>query len=55
MTLAKDTLGALLWSPINSIPLCLHREAAAGSTLALPRAGVPAVAVTCTACILPEI
>lgn len=32
MTLAKDTLGALLWSPINSIPLCLHGEPAAGST-----------------------
>lgn len=24
MTLAKDTLDALLWSPINSLPLCLQ-------------------------------
>lgn len=49
MTLAKDMLDALLCSPINSIPLCLHAEPAAGSTLALLRAGVPAIAVTCTA------
>lgn len=49
MTLAKDTLNTLLWLPINSIPLCLHRGTVAGSSLILQRAERPAIAVTCTA------
>jgi len=49
MTFAKDTLNTLLWLPINSIPLCLHREPVAGSTPTLQRAERPAIAVMCTA------
>lgn len=49
MTLAKDTLNTLPWLPINSIPLCLHRELVAGSIPILQRAEGPAMAVMCTA------